>query len=172
MTSTLKKPFRTFLSAWEWYATNTYCFITVFNWISSYFHYQNDNIIKHKKRLLLRCIHHFKSDLINNMDYMRISYWTLVRWVLHNIIYQMLLTNNYVFYNYKWIVYLNSNILLQLIQIKLAYHCISVCPDCSRTISISVWHLDWYSGCSAREYRIQEMALAVVSCPGTAKLIK
>ena len=29
-----------------------------------------DNI---KKRLLLRCIHHFKSDLINNMDHMSIS---------------------------------------------------------------------------------------------------
>ena len=32
--------------------------------------------IKHstaQKRLLLRCIHHFKSDLINNMDHMRIS---------------------------------------------------------------------------------------------------
>ena len=27
----------------------------------------------YKKRLLLRCIHHSKSDLINNMDYMRIS---------------------------------------------------------------------------------------------------
>ena len=27
----------------------------------------------YKKRLLLRCIHHFKSDLINNMDLMRIS---------------------------------------------------------------------------------------------------
>ena len=26
-----------------------------------------------KKRLLLRCIHHFNSDLINNMDHMRIS---------------------------------------------------------------------------------------------------
>ena len=26
-----------------------------------------------KKRLLLRCIHHFKADLINNMDHMRIS---------------------------------------------------------------------------------------------------
>ena len=26
-----------------------------------------------KKRLQLRCIHHFKSDLINNMDHMRIS---------------------------------------------------------------------------------------------------
>ena len=26
-----------------------------------------------KKRLLLRCIHHFKSDLINDMDHMRIS---------------------------------------------------------------------------------------------------
>ena len=28
---------------------------------------------KYKKRPLLRCIHHFKSDLINNMDHMRIS---------------------------------------------------------------------------------------------------
>ena len=26
-----------------------------------------------KKRLLLRCIHHFKSDLINNMDHMCIT---------------------------------------------------------------------------------------------------
>ena len=32
------------------------------------------NFVKtYKKRLLLRCIHHFKSDLINNMDRMRIS---------------------------------------------------------------------------------------------------
>ena len=29
--------------------------------------------IMFKKRLLLRCIHHFKLDLINNMDRMRIS---------------------------------------------------------------------------------------------------
>ena len=29
--------------------------------------------LKYKKRLLLRCIHHFKSNLINNMDHMRIS---------------------------------------------------------------------------------------------------
>ena len=29
--------------------------------------------LKYKKRLLLRCIHHFKSDLINNMDHMHIS---------------------------------------------------------------------------------------------------
>ena len=28
---------------------------------------------KYEKRLLLRCIHHFKSDLIYNMDHMRIS---------------------------------------------------------------------------------------------------
>ena len=27
----------------------------------------------YEKRLLLRCIHHFNSDLINNMDHMRIS---------------------------------------------------------------------------------------------------
>ena len=30
-------------------------------------------LYEYKKRLLLRCIHHFKSDLINNMDHMRIS---------------------------------------------------------------------------------------------------
>ena len=29
--------------------------------------------LKYKKRFLLRCIHHFKSNLINNMDHMRIS---------------------------------------------------------------------------------------------------
>ena len=29
--------------------------------------------VKYRKRLLLRYIHHFKSDLINNMDHMRIS---------------------------------------------------------------------------------------------------
>ena len=30
-------------------------------------------LLKYEKRLLLRCIHHFKSDLINKMDHMRIS---------------------------------------------------------------------------------------------------
>ena len=30
-------------------------------------------IRKNEKRLLLRCIHHFKSDLINYMDHMHIS---------------------------------------------------------------------------------------------------
>ena len=40
--------------------------------------FSNSNVnyfwsIKLKKRLLLRCIHHFKSDLINDMDHMRIS---------------------------------------------------------------------------------------------------
>ena len=29
--------------------------------------------MNNKKRLLLRCIHHFISDVINNMDNMRIS---------------------------------------------------------------------------------------------------
>ena len=29
--------------------------------------------LEYKKRLLLRCIHHFTADLINNMDHMRIS---------------------------------------------------------------------------------------------------
>ena len=28
---------------------------------------------EYKKRILLSCIHHFKSDIINNMDHMRIS---------------------------------------------------------------------------------------------------
>ena len=31
------------------------------------------NIFQYEKRLLLRCLHHFKSDLINIMDHMRIS---------------------------------------------------------------------------------------------------
>lgn len=35
------------------------------------------------------------------------------------------------------------------------------------TLSISSWHFRWYSGFSAKEYRIQEMALAVVSWPET-----
>ena len=30
-------------------------------------------VVEIQKRLLLRWIHHFKSDLINNMDHMRIS---------------------------------------------------------------------------------------------------
>ena len=30
-------------------------------------------ILIYKKRRLLRCLHHFKADLINNMDHMRIS---------------------------------------------------------------------------------------------------
>ena len=32
----------------------------------------------YKKRLLLRCIHHFNSDLIKYMDYMHFVYWILV----------------------------------------------------------------------------------------------
>ena len=39
--------------------------------LDSFYHMLNS--LKYKKRLLLRCIHHFKSDLINNMDHMRIS---------------------------------------------------------------------------------------------------
>ena len=31
------------------------------------------DVTKYEMRLLLRCIHHFKSDLIYNMDLMRIS---------------------------------------------------------------------------------------------------
>ena len=29
--------------------------------------------LKYEQRLLIRCIYHFKSDLINNMDHMPIS---------------------------------------------------------------------------------------------------
>ena len=32
-----------------------------------------DNVPKYKKRLLLKCIHHFILDIISNMDHMRIS---------------------------------------------------------------------------------------------------
>ena len=36
-------------------------------------------LMEYEKRLLLICIHHFKSDLIYNMDHMRISgYRTLI----------------------------------------------------------------------------------------------
>ena len=34
---------------------------------------KDEEMFKYEKRLLLRCIHHFKSDLINKMDHMRIS---------------------------------------------------------------------------------------------------
>ena len=40
---------------------------------SGYYEGEKTFTIEIKKRLLLRCIHHFKSDLINNMDHMRIS---------------------------------------------------------------------------------------------------
>ena len=35
--------------------------------------YGIDTLIIYKKRLLLRCIHHFNSDIINNIDHMRFS---------------------------------------------------------------------------------------------------
>ena len=34
---------------------------------------QVEDPFQYEKRLLLRCTHHFKSDLINNIDHMRIS---------------------------------------------------------------------------------------------------
>ena len=37
------------------------------------FVYKFKRRFEYKKRLLPRCIHHFKPDLINNMDHMRIS---------------------------------------------------------------------------------------------------
>ena len=40
---------------------------------------------QYKKRLLLRCLHHFKSNLINNMDHMRIS-GTLFAYLLFPIL--------------------------------------------------------------------------------------
>ena len=42
-------------------------------WSTSSGTHQVVEILKFKRRLLLRCIYHFKSDLINNMDHMRIS---------------------------------------------------------------------------------------------------
>ena len=36
-------------------------------------HSDVDKVSKLKKRLLIRCIHHFESDWINDMDHMRIS---------------------------------------------------------------------------------------------------
>ena len=44
---------------------------------SEYFQIYETNFsydgLKYKKIILLRCIHHFKSDLIYNMDHLRIS---------------------------------------------------------------------------------------------------
>ena len=46
----------------SWFSTSTYIFT-------------NYSCLKYKKRLLLKCIHHLKSDLINNIhvDHLRIS---------------------------------------------------------------------------------------------------
>ena len=41
--------------------------------IHVYSHYHGLLVVQIQKRLLLRCIHHFESDLINNMDNMCIS---------------------------------------------------------------------------------------------------
>ena len=49
---------------------NDSCTHTKMHLIWTDFKRSSDNI---KKKLLLRYIHHFKSDLINNMDHMRIS---------------------------------------------------------------------------------------------------
>ena len=38
-----------------------------------YMHQIRHVSLQYKKRLLLRCIHHFDSDLINNMDHMLID---------------------------------------------------------------------------------------------------
>ena len=39
-----------------------------------FYSWQNsERVLKYKNRLLLRNIHHFKSDLIYDMDHMRIS---------------------------------------------------------------------------------------------------
>ena len=45
------------------------------------------------------------------------------------------------------------------------YHSRSSVSLPAKTSSISSWHFCWNSGYSAREYKIHEMALAVVSCP-------
>ena len=39
----------------------------------AYVKYVIPQITIFKKRFLLRCIHHFESDIINNIDHMRIS---------------------------------------------------------------------------------------------------
>ena len=42
--------------------------------LSVLFSSKSDQVcLEYEKRLLLRCIHHFKSDLVYNMDHMRIS---------------------------------------------------------------------------------------------------
>ena len=46
------------------------------------------SLYQYKKRLLLRCIHHFKSDLINNMDHMQNSQWQLYKafWIYGKVL--------------------------------------------------------------------------------------
>ena len=53
-----------------WYGEHILIFV---RWEKLYQVSQPREHEKYKKRLLLRCIHHFKSDLINNMDHIRIS---------------------------------------------------------------------------------------------------
>ena len=57
------------LFEWLNYFTNISCL----NFLSFIKRLWFFSCMKYKKRLLLRCIHHFKLDLINNMDHMRIS---------------------------------------------------------------------------------------------------
>ena len=45
------------------------CYTNIYINIIVYQKYTGTSI-KYEKRLLLRCIHHFKSDLINNMNHM------------------------------------------------------------------------------------------------------
>ena len=44
--------------------------------------WRNKIVYQYEKRLLPRCIHHFKPDLINNMDHMRISVLNPRQWPL------------------------------------------------------------------------------------------
>ena len=69
-TDTQKKMlhFTTYFRAYE-RQTDKICYISLLIMDSKY----DRPTGKFEKRLLLRCIHHFKSDLINNMDHMRIS---------------------------------------------------------------------------------------------------
>ena len=48
-------------------------YLRIYHDLDQWLYFQGKGHREYKKSLLLRCIHHFKSDRINNMDHMRIS---------------------------------------------------------------------------------------------------
>ena len=67
----------------------------------------------HRKRLLLRCIHHFKSDLIYSMDHMRISGTEPSSVILsqtksHDAIYRMTIKAVHAFFLDKFCLFVNE----------------------------------------------------------------